>query len=268
MAYSLFSLQRLNLFLLIYSQYFSLSRSVYELTIVKLLDIVHSRNYACLKLLPSFFAVYSRNYAIRKFLLIEYLDWGDFFFLIDKNLTFDGVFEMAPHPMYSVGYAGYYGISLISNSYTVLFISLAAHAAQFIFLATVEEPHIKKIYGSGSPHLTSDAKTLEILYGNDSTNPYFRRDLIVFKNFDFFRSGDFFLGYCFVSMILFALPMPNWTGIVLPSWLFIAQCVIWRIVHTYALGFILRYQSNSKAWTRHFIKFGGTNRDAFFHWKK
>ena len=72
--------------------------------------------------------------------------WGDFFYLIDQALTFDGVFEMAPHPMYSVGYAGYYGISLMAASYKVLFISITAHAAQFAFLAMVESPHIEKTY--------------------------------------------------------------------------------------------------------------------------
>lgn len=68
--------------------------------------------------------------------------WGDFFYLIDQELTFDGVFECAPHPMYSIGYAGYYGMSCMAASYEVLFISIAAHLAQLAFLVVVENPYV------------------------------------------------------------------------------------------------------------------------------
>ncbi|TFY80389.1 hypothetical protein EWM64_g3623 [Hericium alpestre] len=76
--------------------------------------------------------------------------WGDCFFQRGA-LVFDGVFELAPHPMYSVGYAWFYGTSLIVGSYPVLFVSLAAHAAQFAFLVLFENPHIERKYGQRKP---------------------------------------------------------------------------------------------------------------------
>jgi hypothetical protein len=45
-----------------------------------------------------------------------------------------------------VGYAWIYGISLIVGSYPVLFVSLAAHSAQFAFLVFFENPRKRGIY--------------------------------------------------------------------------------------------------------------------------
>lgn len=48
--------------------------------------------------------------------------------------------DMAHVNLHSSGYAGYYGLSLISGSYAVLFVSIAGHAAQFGFLQFFENP--------------------------------------------------------------------------------------------------------------------------------
>lgn len=56
--------------------------------------------------------------------------------------------------MYSIGYAGYYGIALMTASYKVLAISILAHAAQFAFLSIVEEPHIEATYNPAPPRRT------------------------------------------------------------------------------------------------------------------
>jgi phosphatidylethanolamine N-methyltransferase len=98
--------------------------------------------------------------------------WADCFFVSLQSLVFDGVFEMAPHPMYSIGYAyvivsphfhfhvtvahhhvfsGYYGLTLVVGSQTVFFVSLAAHACQFFFLVWFENPHIERTYGQKKP---------------------------------------------------------------------------------------------------------------------
>ncbi|CAG8525641.1 12538_t:CDS:2 [Ambispora leptoticha] len=192
--------------------------------------------------------------------------WGDFFFLVDQSLTFDGVFEMAPHPMYSVGYVGYYGISLMMASYTVLFVSLAAHAAQFAFLTYVENPH-QSSQTSESGFLSTTAgiqPTLPDL--SNAFSSHFRRDLIVFKNFDLLRTTDLFLVFIIFYSVFVPLFIAGASENAVKIFV-IMQCLAWRIFHTYGLGAALSLQSKEKALTKHYIKYGGSVGDAFSNWK-
>ncbi|KAI9175294.1 phosphatidylethanolamine N-methyltransferase [Blastocladiella emersonii ATCC 22665] len=184
--------------------------------------------------------------------------WGDFFFLLNNpSLTFDGVFEMAPHPMYSVGYAGYYGVSLITGSYTVLYVSLVAHLGQLAFLTVVENPHIFKTYGKDRHlphHIFSNPQYVRVFRN------YFSRDLVgLFRNMDVCRSPDLF------TLIIGAYALL--AGLFGTPGFATAQAMAWIVFHTGILGAVLYQQSRTKAWTRHFIRFGATNKDAFEHWK-
>lgn len=216
--------------------------------------------------------------------------WGDFFYLIDQELTFDGVFEMAPHPMYSVGYAGYYGISMIAASYNVLFISIVAHAAQFAFLILVENPHIEKTYNpppprkqlsslapndltkvedlpvsiEGNNNNTSSEDDLRFAALSNATQPSPLHDLMGLKNIDLFRVTDvavLLLQGCAILLTAFTPSTPIFQAV------FVFNALAWRVWYTIGLGIILDHQSNQKMWTRHFVKFGDSTHEAWRQWK-
>ncbi|KAF2083140.1 phosphatidylethanolamine N-methyltransferase [Saccharata proteae CBS 121410] len=208
--------------------------------------------------------------------------WGDFFYLIDQELTFDGVFEMAPHPMYSVGYAGFYGISLMAASYKVLFISMVAHAAQFAFLALVENPHIEKTYSPPPPpkkRTLTNASENEFRPRSGSSDvghvngapplasaiqPSPVHHLMGLQNVDFHRVTDTSVLLFQLYVFVFALLTPS---TFLYQALFVAHAVAWRLWYNLGIGFILDRQSNKKKWTRHFIKYGESTEEAWRQWK-
>lgn len=183
--------------------------------------------------------------------------WGDFFFMMERSLTFNRVFSIFPHPMYTLGYLFMYGASLIGQSYTILYVSLFAHICQLFFLNLVETPHIKKIY----PDMVEDpdTQTQTVLYG--AKTGYFRKDLIVFYNFNPLRSSDLFM-----LLILFYSVITVFMDLHLVF--YVIQAVVWRCVHSFGLGYILYRQSFDKGWIATYFEKGYTKRQAFRNWKK
>jgi phosphatidylethanolamine N-methyltransferase len=183
--------------------------------------------------------------------------WGDFFYRKNVNLTFDGIFELFPHPMYTVGYSVYYGISLVTRSYTVLFVSLAAHLAQIAFLVLVEEPHIKRTYGDGGDAPARDEKALY-----DAQQGLFpsRSDFLYLGSVDLFSAGTWALVIaCVYSVAVALLPeSPVYA---------VAQVIIWRVLHWGVLGALLYTQSTRQLWTRDYERRGRPLYEAFSNWK-
>ena len=200
--------------------------------------------------------------------------WGDFFYLVDQELTFDGVFEMAPHPMYSVGYAGYYGISLMAASYKVLFISIIAHAAQFAFLVWVENPHIERTYNAPPPRVRLEDTYQQRSKSSDSDSEITippkahhqapMHDLLGFKNLDLYRTTD--SSVIVVQFFLLALTLLTPTTPFHQA-LFIINAAAWRLWYSIGIGYLLNRQSEKKKWTRHFVKYGESMNEAWRQWK-
>jgi phosphatidylethanolamine N-methyltransferase len=184
--------------------------------------------------------------------------WGDFFFLEENELIFDGVFNLSPHPMYSIGYIGYYGFALITKSYLVLIVSIIAHALQFTFLSMVEEPHIEKIYGN------ADAPEL-VIEELESNEQYLKPLINLFKNFNPIRITD----YLTLSLTVFTVLSPFVVGVNSKNWdwFFFLFALFIKSIHSFLTSYILHKQSVSKAWTKLYLRYGIDNIQAFSNWQ-
>jgi phosphatidylethanolamine N-methyltransferase len=145
----------------------------------------------------------------------------------------------------------------MTGSSTVLYVSLLAHFGQLLFLTLVENPHIFRTYGKDRhlPHLIgSNPEHVKVF------RYYFSRDLVgFFRNMDLCRAPDLFTLMIAVYAVVAGLfGTPQYA---------VGQTIAWILFHTGILGYILYRQSTRKAWTRHFIRFGATNKEAFEHWK-
>ena len=185
--------------------------------------------------------------------------WGDCFFLCQQSLVFDGVYEVAPDPMYSIGYAGYYGLSLLTGSYMVLFVSLAAHASQLGFLVFFENPHMDRTYGTREPLSRRTG-------AHDLHFRLFHNDNVLFSHVDPFRATDFLLVLVTAYALALALPRPG-------VYTLFAHALLWRVFHSFGLGHALRAQSEHQWLVRHFVKhyhYASEREaivDAFANWK-
>ncbi|KAG7663441.1 CHO2 [[Candida] subhashii] len=168
--------------------------------------------------------------------------WGDFFFrqINNEELIFDGVFEMVPHPMYSVGYIGYYGFALIAKSYTVLAIAIFGHFLQMVFLYYIENPHIDKIYGPSK----NEINLIKILKLKDLKNFDNLKPLVGLYNFNWLRASDV------VNLILVGT-----YGVIIPvlsksvTNLFVLTIAM-KLFESFSINILLVLQSHSKHFTK------------------
>lgn len=179
--------------------------------------------------------------------------WGDFFFrqINNEDLIFDGVFEMFPHPMYSVGYVGYYGFALIAKSYTVLVVAVCGHFLQMVFLHFIENPHIDKIYGP-SPNENSLKKLISL---KDLANFDNLKPLVGLANFNLMRASDVINA---INCVTYALFIPLLASLAVSNVAAVGKVLFYLTVlikslECVSINAVLILQSHYKTFTKWYL---------------
>lgn len=121
-------------------------------------------------------------------------------------------------------------------------------------------------FGQSSPrHPTAQSK-------HDVESQFFRHDTVILSNFDILRASD--VG--FALAIFYMLSAWMFTVLSRRNQLIaiFANALAWRIIHTFVLGNILKWQSERKWMVRHYLKHYhyndsvyGAVTEAFANWK-
>ncbi len=234
--------------------------------------------------------------------------WGDFFFMVkrSKELNFNGIFEVFPHPMYSVGYAWKYGVALLSRSYMVFGVAAFAHMLQMFFLVAVESPHMDKIYGSSDPK--NKVKTIEnvfffsfkfdifrdfsrlavalLIMGFSYAGVSFRETLLTTGGtangapcaFPFEYQGAKYFSctaknhidlWCYTNVTYGNSQKIAWGNCnsgKLKAPFFVLHALFWRVAQALILGVVLHLQNKYQYWTKHYAKKGFGAQQSFHVW--
>jgi len=86
--------------------------------------------------------------------------WHDFFGPPPAPKTLGGPYRYLRSPMYTVGNLHLWGLALAAASLPALIASAFDHAAILVFNRVVEQPHVRRMYGSGETGLQRPTKAL------------------------------------------------------------------------------------------------------------
>ena len=203
--------------------------------------------------------------------------WGDFFYGLDLKLKFDGIFDVVPHPMYTVGYGWMYGCALITRSSDVTVLALGSHLLQIGFLVFVEDPHIQKLYGPETVSVPFSEKLLGVeerrsRSQSEDEGHYVDSNILLVKNFDFFRASDWQLVIICILMIsgfaICSMPLEPQGGYVISTEVLFGVVIFGRALGTAARAVLLLTQARSRFWTNHFVSQGQSLGKAFTEYKR